>query len=281
VSFGCLLLLLRFWRPKETLGFGGVPIQAGGSVDTPPTETVSTRQAMRGLLPFFILIVVVVAATGPWSHLGDYNFVKPEFDAVSSLSHKSASVSWAFAPAVAGTWILVSWIIIALVLRVRGAVLADVFRDTFKQMWGALLVGPIIFGLADVFNYSGMANTMAHGFAQIGPAFLVLAPIVGWIGVALSGSNTSTNALFGGFQYSVGGLLHMPALLLPSLNSVGAEIGKPIAPQTASVGVATSEFVRREGQVIRHNLAWTLVLLAYLILIALFYRGVLPSAVQP
>jgi len=281
VSFGCILLLLRYWRPKETLGFGGVPIHQGGAVDIPPSETVTAREAMRGLAPFFVLIAVVVAATGPWSHLGSYNFVKPEVDAVSSLSGKAASVSWAFAPAIAGTWILVSWIIIAVMLRVRGGQLADIFRTTFSQMWGALLVGPIIFGLADVFNYSGMANTMAHGFAQIGPTFLILAPIVGWIGVALSGSNTSTNALFGGFQYSVGGLLHMPPLLLPSLNSVGAEIGKPIAPQTASVGVATSEFVRREGQVIRHNLAWTLVLLAYLLLIALFYRGVLPAAMQP
>ena len=236
---------------------------------------------MRGLTPFFILIAVVVAATGPWSHLGTYNFVKPEVDAVSSLSGKATSVSWAFAPAVAGTWILVSWVLIALWLRARPGQLREVFATTFRQMWGALLVGPIIFGLADVFNYSGMANTMAHGFAQIGPTFLILAPIVGWIGVALSGSNTSTNALFGGFQYSVGGLLHMPPLLLPSLNSVGAEIGKPIAPQTASVGVATSEFVRREGQVIRHNLPWTLVLLVWLLLIAVLFRYGFPSAMTP
>ena len=292
VSFGAILLLLRFWRPAETLGFGGVPIDppstgagtgalARDGEDADSAGQVTTREAMRGLAPFFILIAVVVAGTGPWSHLGNYNFVKPEVAAVSSLSGKAASVSWAFAPAVAGTWILVSWVIIAVALRVSRAQLDDVFRTTLRQMWGALLVAPIIFGLADVFNYSGMANTMAHGFAQIGPAFLILAPIVGWIGVALSGSNTSTNALFGGFQYSVGGLLHMPTLLLPSLNSVGAEIGKPIAPQTASVGVSTSQFVRREGQVIRHNLAWTLVLLAYLLLIALFYRGVLPAAMQP
>jgi len=284
-SFACILLLLRFWRPKQTLGFGGVPIVAGGSVDA-PRETAEgarpgTREAIRGLLPFFILIAVVVAATGPWSHLADYNFVKPTVSAVSSLSHKASSVSWSFAPAIAGTWILVSWLIIVVVQRVRPAQLAEIFRTTFSQMWGALLVAPIIFGLADVFNWSGMANTMAHGFAQIGPTFLILAPIVGWIGVALSGSNTSTNALFGSFQYSVGGLLHMPPLLLPSLNSVGAEIGKPIAPQTASVGVSTTRYVRREGQVIRYNLPWTLVLLAYLLLIALFYRGVLPAAMQP
>jgi lactate permease len=71
------------------------------------------------------------------------------------------------------------------------------------------------------------------------------------------------------------------ALLLPSLNSVGAGIGKPVAPQTASVGVSTRKFVRREGQAIRHNLPWTLVLPASLLLIALFYRGVPPAAMQP
>jgi lactate permease len=282
VAFSAILLLLRFWRPKEVLGFGGVPVtdpdhlpQAEGGA------APGAREAVRGMVPFLILIAVVVAATGPWSHLTNYNFAKPTVSAISSLSHKKTDLSWAFTPAVAGTWILVSWLVILVTLRVRASQIADVFRTTFSQMWGALLVAPIIFGLADVFNYSGMANTMAHGFAQIGPTFLILAPIVGWIGVALSGSNTSTNALFGGFQYTVGGLLHMPPLLLPSLNSVGAEIGKPVAPQTASVGVATSSYVRREGQVIRHNLPWTLVLVAYLILIALFYRGVLPSAMQP
>jgi lactate permease len=286
VSFGCLLLLLHYWKPKETLGFGGVPIHQGGSISD-PAERVggeappTSREAIRGMVPFGILIVVVVAATGPWSHLTDYDFIKPTISAVSSLSHKATSVDWEFDPAVAGTWILVSWLVIATWLRVRPGQLADVFKTTFSQMWGALLVAPIIFGLADVFNYSGMADTMAHGFSQIGPTFLILAPIIGWIGVALSGSNTSTNALFGGFQYSVGGLLHMPPLLLPSLNSVGAEVGKPAAPQTASVGVSTSKFVRREGQVIRHNLPWTLVLLVYLILIALFYRGVLPAAMHP
>lgn len=169
------------------------------------------------------------------------------------------------------------WAVVAPILVGLGVVELDAIRVA----WGALIVAPVIFGLATVFNFSGMANTLAHGFAQIGPAFLILAPVIGFIGVALSGSNTSTNALFGGFQYSVGGLLHMPSLLLPPLSSVGAEIGKPIAPQTTSVGVSTSKYVRREGQVIRYNLPWTLLMLGYLILIALFYRGVLPAAMQP
>jgi lactate permease len=130
-----------------------------------------------------------------------------------------------------------------------------------------MLVGVFIFGLAYVFNYSGMAGSLAKAFAEIGPYFIVVAPLLGFIGVALSGSNTSTNAMFGTFQALVGKVLGFPLLLLPSLNSVGAEIGKPIAPQTASVGVSTSKFVRNEGEVIRHNFGWCLVLLAYLVVI--------------
>jgi lactate permease len=98
--------------------------------------------------------------------------------------------------------------------------------------------------------------------------------------VALSGSNTSTNSLFGLVQVQVGRLLGFPVLLLPSMNSVGAEVGKPVAPQTASVGVSTSKFVRNEGQVIRHNMGWTLVLLGYLIIIGLIYYFLFPGLMK-
>ena len=97
------------------------------------------------------------------------------------------------------------------------------------------------------------------------------------LGVALSGSNTSTNAMFGPVQMVTGRLLNLPPLLLPSFNSVGAEVGKPIAPQTASVGVSTSRYVRSEGDVIRHNMSWTLVILAYLIVIAVVFAYFLPN----
>jgi lactate permease len=148
-------------------------------------------------------------------------------------------------------------------------------------MWGALLVAFFIFGLAYVFLFSGMANSLAFGFSKIGVWFVALAPILGWIGVALSGSNTSTNAMFGPVQAATGRLLHFPALILPSLNSVGAEVGKPIAPQTASVGVSTSKLVRSEGVVIRHNMAWTLIVLAYLVGIGLLFYFLFPNVMSP
>jgi lactate permease len=156
-------------------------------------------------------------------------------------------------------------------------ILKKVFARTFKQMWGALLVAFFIFAIAYIFVFAGMANSLAFGFSKVGWPFVVLAPILGWIGVALSGSNTSTNAMFGPIQAVTGRLLNLPVLLAPTLNSLGAEVGKPIAPQTASVGVSTSKFVRSEGEVIRHNMSWTLIVLAYLILIGLLFYFVFPK----
>jgi len=266
VCFGALLLLLKVWRPKTVLGYGGVELseedqraQSAAGVGNPTSQ----HSVFEALLPFLILVVIVVLWTGPWSPLPKVSLANFQLKAISSISHKTTSVAFIYTPFIAGTAILVSWLVMLLFIRPSAAVLGQVFRDTFRQIWGALLVGFFIFGLAFVFNYSGMASSLAYGFSKVGTAFILLAPILGWIGVALSGSNTSTNALFGAFQKTVGQLLGFPALLLPSLNSVGAEVGKPVAPQTCSVGVATTSYVRNEGAAIRHNMGWTLVLLAY------------------
>ena len=280
VSFGALLLLLKFWRPRTVLGYGGVPLEdTGAPVATiePEAADQPRRSIGAALLPFLILIVVVVLWTGPWSKLPAQSLAKFTLPAISSITGKQTSILFSFTPFIGGTSILASWLIMLAFIRPSMSTLSEVFRRTFKQMWGALLVGVFIFGLAFVFNYSGMAPSLANGFSKIGPAFILLAPILGWIGVALSGSNTSTNAMFGLVQVQVGRLLGFPVLLLPTLNSVGAEVGKPVAPQTASVGVATTKFVRNEGQVIRHNMGWTLVLLVWLIIVGLLYYFFLPN----
>jgi lactate permease len=276
VCFAALLTLLKFWQPKTILGFGGVEIEPLAQSEERP----AARAPLRGLLPFVILIVVVVAWTGPWSKLGAYVPVAPTVSAKSSLDGTASATAFKFAPFIAGTAILVSWLLIALFLRPNRAQLREVFRNTLRQMWGALLVGPLIFGLAAVYNFAGMANSMANGFSKVGTVYIVLAPVLGWIAVALSGSNTSSNAVFGHFQYTVGNILGAPVLLFPSLNSIGAEVGKPVAPQTASVGVSTSKFVRNEGEVIRYNMGWTLIMLVYLIAIGCVYYFVFPGAMR-
>ena len=265
VCFVALLALLKLWRPAHVLAYGGAPVSGDTQAEAPGLSAGDVGMAW---LPIAILIAVVVAWTGPWSKLPGIIGLHLEVAATSGLPGGApirAIFNWT--PFVGGTAILASWIITVIVLRVNFVQIRAIFAKTWSQMWGACLVGVFIFGLAYVFNFSGMAGSLASAFSKLGVAFIVVAPLLGFIGVALSGSNTSTNAMFGTFQALVGKVLGFPLLLLPTLNSVGAEIGKPIAPQTASVGVSTSRFVRNEGQVIRHNFGWTLVLLVYLVII--------------
>lgn len=276
-SFWILFLFVKIWRPKTIRGFGGAPlaVREGAANES---SGISTREAFIAWIPYIVLILVVVAWTNPKSPLPAFSLFKWTLAAKSSVTLKPIASTFNFQPLNGGTSILASWLVILAILRPGGAMLREVFVKTFKQMWGALLVAFFVFALAYIFVFTGMANSLAYGLSKIGVFFVVLAPILGWIGVALSGSNTSTNAMFGPVQAVTGKLLNFPALLLPTLNSVGAEVGKPIAPQTASVGVSTSKLVRSEGQVIRHNMGWTLIVLAYLVLIALVFYYFFPNS---
>jgi lactate permease len=274
LCFVCLLALLKVWRPATVRGYGGAPLSSAAAARTGDEEHgLSGGEIFQAWLPIIVLIIIVVLWTGPWSKIPAYVPFRAAVAAGSALEPgKTVAAAFAWAPGVGGSAIAVSWLVIAMLLRVNGAQLGEIVRRTYHQMWGACLVGVFIFGLAYVFNYSGMAASLASGFSKIGVWFIVVAPVLGWIGVALSGSNTSTNAMFGAFQLAVGKILGFPPVLLPSLNSVGAEVGKPVAPQTASVGVSTSRFVRNEGEVIRHNMGWTFVMLIWLIVIGVgFY----------
>jgi lactate permease len=277
VSFWVLFMFVKVWRPKTIRGFGGAPLQSIPVRAANHEELTSVNEALASWMPYLVLIIVVVAWTGPWSHLPLISWLKLSVSTMSSVTHSPISSTFNFAPFGGGTSTLVAWLVILAILRPSWDTVKKVFARTFHQMWGALLVAFFIFALAYVFVYTGMANSLAYGLSKIGVFFVVLAPILGWIGVALSGSNTATNAMFGPVQAMTGRLLNLPVLMLPSINSVGAEVGKPIAPQTASVGVSTSKLVRSEGQVIRHNMGWTLIMLAYLILIGLLFYYVFPN----
>ena len=276
VCFVCLLLLLKVWRPAEVMGYGGKPVT--GATSTAAEHGLSGGDVFQAWLPIAVLIIVVVAWTGPWSKLPGIVMLHLQVTAASSIT-QGATIAAIFnwTPFVGGSAILASWIVVAVPLRVNRSSppRSGAHRP---QMWGASRC-VFIFGLAYVYNFSGMAASLAKAFASLGTAFIVVSPILGFIGVALSGSNTSTNAMFGKFQALVGQILGFPPLLPPTLNSIGSEIGKPIAPQTASVGVSTSRFVRDEGAVIRHNFGWCLVLLGYLIVISVaryvFFPGIM------
>ena len=279
VCFVCLLLLLKVWRPAQVLGYGGKPIERRGLASG--GAWAFRRRHLPGMVAnrrsdhrcrCLDWAVVEAARHCDAASPGDSGFLdrarRDDREPFSTGRRSSAArLSWRRGSS------------LHCCCGVNGQQLGEIWKKTWSQMWGACLVGVFIFGLAYVYNFSGMAASLAKAFSSLGAAFIIVAPILGFIGVALSGSNTSTNAMFGKFQALVGQILGFPPLLLPTLNSIGSEIGKPIAPQTASVGVSTSRFVRDEGAVIRHNFGWCLVLLGYLIVISvacyLFFPGIM------
>ena len=265
VCFAALLILLKMWRPSQVLAYGGVPATG---------DTSERRTACPAAISCWLGCRSLSWSRSWWPGPGRGRICRRSSSCITSsppirrsrrAPPSARSSTGRRLSAAPPSWRPGSSPPCCCVCGANQV--GEIFAKTWSQMWGACLVGVFIFGLAYVFNYSGMAGSLANAFAKIGPAFIVVAPILGFIGVALSGSNTSTNAMFGTFQALVGKVLGFPVLLLPTLNSVGAEIGKPIAPQTASVGVSTSKFVRNEGEVIRHNFGWCLVLLGYLVII--------------
>src|SRR5690242_8332420 len=201
VSFWILFLLVKVWRPKKIRGFGGVALTSPEkSLALNPGESGSAGEALWVWLPYIVLIGVVVAWTNPWSPLPGISWFRWSVSANSSVTQQPIQSIFNFAPFAGGTSILASWLVLLVILRPGGQMIRQVFSKTFKQMWGALLVAFFIFALAYIFVFTGMANSLAYGLSKIGVFFVVLAPILGWIGVALSGSNTATNAMFGPVQ---------------------------------------------------------------------------------
>src|SRR5262249_24473037 len=155
--FAALLLLLKIWRPAQTLGYGGVPVTAEQQVQS-QGHGLTPGGGVQGWLPLLVLIALVVTWTRACSELPRFIAAHYQVHAACSLA-PGATVSAVFnwTPYVGGSAILASWIVVALLFRLNGSQLAKIFATTWSQMWGAMLVGVFIFGLAYVFNYSGMA----------------------------------------------------------------------------------------------------------------------------
>ena len=206
-SFWVLFAVTKFWRPKTVRGFGAIPIVPSAADIAQTDAPTDLASGLRAWTPYLVIIGVVIAWTGPWSTLGSYTWIKVSAQAISSVTQRPViGTTFTLNPLSGGTAIMCAWLIILAIVKPKAGMMGDIFRRTGHQMWGAVLVGFFMFGLAFAFVFSGMANSMASGCSKVGLAFIVLAPILGWVGVALSGSNTSTNAMFGPVQMVTGRL---------------------------------------------------------------------------
>src|SRR3984893_4744296 len=148
--------------------------------------------------------------------------------------------------------------------------------DTWRQLRFAILTVMLIIGMAYLFNYSGMAYTVGLAISKVGAIFPFFSVFLGWIACFLSGSDTSSNALFGNLQVVAARQLNLSPVLMAATNSSGAVMSKMISPQNVTTGVSTSNLVGKEGLVIRRTFVHSIILATLLGLLVMAQQYLIP-----
>jgi lactate permease len=288
LSAGALVAFLNVWHPSlgaPPAPAGGRPAVAGGAAADPAFERAAARRAedrhdppgdvLAAYAPYLIIIAVFALAQITWLPFKDFlhnrgaTFTWPGLDIVNgkgkapmSLTYK---LNWAEA---AGTLLLISGLLTMLVLRIRPGRAARIWVETVMQLRWAILTVAAVLALAYVMNLSGQTITIGQWLAGAGGAFAVLSPILGWFGVSLTGSDTSSNSLFGALQVAAAQKAHLSPTLMAASNSSGGVLGKMISPQNLAIGAAAVGMAGQEGELFRRVIGWSLVLLAVMCVIA-------------
>jgi lactate permease len=221
-------------------------------------------EVIHGMLPWLVLSLVVVV----WTHFevfkkGQIPMPIPSLHngVIISLYQKPYAAVFNFQPFATGTAVLVTTLISAPLLRVRPVHLMACGAETLRQLRVPSIVVFFIVGMAFLFNYSGMVYTLGAALAGTGVFFPLVSSFLGWVACFLTGSDTSSNFLFGNLQVAAAQQLNLNPVLLAATNSSGAVAGKMISPQNIAIGVSTVGLVGREGEVLRSTF-WHSVLFA-------------------
>ncbi|MFC7740943.1 L-lactate permease [Nocardiopsis composta] len=148
-----------------------------------------------------------------------------------------------------------------------------VYWHTLCRLRTAALTVALVLGLAYLLNLSGQTTAIGHWLAGAGAAFAFLSPVLGWLGVAVTGSDTSANALFGSMQATVAAQTGADPLLYASANSSGGVIGKMISPQNLAIATAVTGIDGREGDLLRKVIGWSLLFLLAMCLLVVLQAG--------
>ncbi|MEQ4220681.1 MULTISPECIES: lactate permease LctP family transporter [Pseudomonas syringae group] len=284
VSIVSLTLFLKVWQPQRAsdtvvVSGGSAVIMGGpGGLNKPRASVASPYslgQIIKAWSPFLILTGMVTIwtlkpfkalfAAGGALQAFTFNIPVPHLD---QLVMKTAPIvaNVTAMPAVykfdliaaSGTAILFSAIIAMLVLRITPKIGLTTFKETLIELrWAIVSIGMVL-AFAFVMNYSGMSSTLALVLAGTGAAFPFFSPFLGWLGVFLTGSDTSANALFGSLQATTAHQLGVSDVLMVAANSSGGVTGKMISPQSIAVACAATGLVGRESDLFRFTLKHSL-----------------------
>ncbi|WP_338486403.1 L-lactate permease [Streptomyces sp. SCSIO 75703] len=230
------------------------------------------RETVRAYAPYALIVLVFSVAQIPAvKHLLDRatrSWDWPFLDVVGADGTPAGGnvFTWPVL-STGGTLVLIAGLGTAAVLGVRAGTAAREWLATVRELRFALLTVTSVLALAYVMNLSGQAATIGHFVAAAGAGLAFLSPVLGWFGVAVSGSDTSANALFGALQVTAARESGLSPVLLASANSSGGVLGKMISPQNLTIACAAVGLAGREGDLLRKVLPWSALLLLVMCLI--------------
>jgi lactate permease len=281
VTVVAVIGLMAVWRPSEEWHFEHEPPAAQReSYDTPPLgRTLYAWSPFIIIIAIFLIVqippvkdavssiqlainfptAVISDTTGlptiPWPGLNGEIAQGPPVVPQPTPYDATFSTNWLSA---AGTLILIGDIISLFVLRVGPGRALRIYGQSLNQLKWAILTIASILGLAYLLNYSGMTYTLGLTLAATGFLFPFFASFIGWLGVALTGSDTSSNALFANLQKVTAQQIGVSPNLTVGANSSGGVLGKMISPQNLAVGTSATGLQGREGDLLRLVLRWSI-----------------------
>ncbi|MFJ1998641.1 L-lactate permease [Streptomyces asiaticus] len=244
------------------------------------------REVVRAYAPYALIVAIFsIAQIGPVKDLlakATRTFDWPFLD-VADPAGKAVGANVFSMPLIAtgGTLVLLAGVATAAVLKVTAGDALREWAATVRELRHAILTVTSVLALAYVMNLSGQAATIGHFVAAAGAGLAFLSPVLGWFGVAVSGSDTSANALFGALQVTAARESGLSPDLLAAANSSGGVLGKMISPQNLTIACAAVGLKGREGDLLRRVLPWSLVLLLVMCLIVVAQSSFLLSWMLP
>jgi lactate permease len=287
LSVAAIVTFLRLWSPARiqtgVTGGGPRPAVAGGSTHNPALEAdvrrreddhPDTRADIIGAYAPY-LIIIVVFALAQWGPIKDFlagrtqQFTWPGLDVVNAKGDAPKSLTWKFDwLAAAGTMLLIAGLLTMAVLRIKPGAALRAYGETLDRLKWAILTVASVLALAYVMNLSGETITLGSWVAGAGSAFAFFSPMIGWLGTAITGSDTSSNSLFGALQVTAAQKAHLSPTLLAASNSSGGVLGKMISPQNLAIGAAAAGMAGKEGDLFRVVLKWSLILMLLMCVLA-------------
>lgn len=292
VGLAAVVIMLRFWNPKggqealdrmadEREHEGAAAPDAGSASAAVATDVKKETAPLTGtrvflaLFPYLLVIVIfsvakLVPALNNWLASTDVKIPWPGLngnilDAAGEVSTSTIyNFQWLSSP---GTLLLISGIIVAIVYKMSAKDAVDVFIvNVVKMKFSILTVGSVL-ALAYVMNLSGQTITIGTWIAGTGAFFAFLSPILGWLGTAVTGSDTSANALFATLQQTAAHEAGLNPLLLVGANSSGGVLGKMVSPQNLTIAATAVGLLGKESSILRRVIGWSLGMLVAMCLL--------------